>query len=190
MDPTYKGLSVPTPTKTRSTNPMLRKALLIGGIVLAFFIVAGIIASIITPNTTQISQRMLYRVDALIALTKSADANISNDSLAKINTDLRIVLIGDYAALNKTIPSQKSTKELAKIKAEETDTATSQKLKTAKINAQYDSIYKDSLLQKIEATIALADELQSKTSRSSTKLQLTTLKNHLNIYYYQIKKLS
>lgn len=189
MDPTYKGLSVPTPTKVRSGGLNMRKPLLIGGGILVLFIIIGIIANFLTPNTTIISQRLLYRVDALNTLMNSARASIQNDALAKINADLLIVMTGDYTALNKVIPTAKTTKELTAIKTEEADATTTANLKTAKVNGQYDSTYKTTLIQKIEATYALATELQNKSSKSSVKTALTTLKEHLNTYYTQLKNL-
>lgn len=189
MDPTYKGFSVPTPTKTRSGGLNLRMPLLIGGSVLVVIVIAGLIANFLTPNTTTISQRLLYRVDALNTLTQSAEDDISDDSIAKINTDLNIVMTGDYAALSKVIVAAKATKELSAIKTEEADAVTTTKLKTAKSNGQYNTTYKDVLLQKIQAAYALADEVQSKTSRNSVKSELTTLKEHLNTYYTELKNL-
>lgn len=190
MDPTYRGLSAPTPTKARSGKLNLRPALFIGGGVLILFVIIGLVVNMLSPNTTTLSQRLLYRVDALSTLISSARTDIGDDSLAKINADLSIVLTGDYAALAKVIPTAKSTNELKKIKTEEADADTTAKLKTAKINGQYDSTYKTVLIQKIEAANALANELQSKSSKSSVKSALTTLKDHLGIYYTELKKLN
>lgn len=189
MDPTYKGLSVPTPTKTRSGNPNLRKALLIGGGLLLLFVIIGFVANLLTPNTTNVSQRLLYRVDALSTLVSSAQKDISSNDLAKLNADLSIVLIGDYKTLTDVIPAAKTTSELTAIKTEEADSATTEALKTAKINGQFDSTYKTTLMQKLEAAYALADELLTKSSKSTTKTALTTFKNHLNTYYTELKAL-
>lgn len=189
MDPTYKGFSVPTPTKTKNGTLNMRRPLLIGGGLLAVFIIIGIIANILTPNTTNISQRLLYRVDALNTLMGAARSNIQDDALAKINADLLIVTTGDYTALSTAIPTAKTTKELTAIKTEETDATTTEKLKTAKINGQYDTTYKTVLKQKIESAYALATELQNKSSKTAVKSALTTLKEHLNTYYEQLKDL-
>lgn len=189
MDPTYKGLSVPTPSKTRPGSPNLRKALLIGGGILVLFIIIGFIANLMTPNTTNISQRLLYRVDALNELVSDAQDNISSDDLAKINADISIVLIGDYKTLTGVIPTVKTTKELTAIKTEEADATTTEALKTAKINGQFDSEYKTVLMQKLETTYALSNELLTKSSKSTTKAALTTFREHLITYYNQLKAL-
>lgn len=189
MDPTYKGLSVPTPSKTRPGGPNLRKALLIGGGLLLVFVVIGFIANLLAPNTTDISQRLLYRVDALNTLVSNAQDNISSDDLGKINADLSIILIGDYKALTNVIPTVKTTKELTAIKTEEADAATTDALKTAKVNGQFDSTYKKTLMQKLEATYALSNELLTKSSKSTTKTALTTFREHLITYYNQLKAL-
>lgn len=189
MDPTYKGLSVPTPTKTRGGGFNLRKPLLIGGGVLVFFILIGILANLFTTDTSTLSQRLLYRMDALEALAASAKNDISSDSLSKINADLSLVLTGDNTALKKVIPAVKTTSELTKIKTEETDANTTAKLKTAKVNGQYDSSYKEVLIQKIETANALITELWSKSSKSSVKTELVTINEHLKVYYAQLKAL-
>lgn len=189
MDPTYKGLSVPTPIKTRGGGLNLRKPLLIGGGILVFFILVGVIANLFTTDTSTISQRLLYRMDALEALTNTAKSNISSDSLSKINADLSLILTGDNVSLKKVIPVAKTTTELTKIKTEETDAATATKLSSAKINGQYDSTYKQVLLQKIETANALITELWSKSSKSSVKAQLLTINDHLKVYYAQLNAL-
>lgn len=180
---------MPTPTKTRGGGLNLRKPLLIGGGILVFFILIGVLANLFTTDTSIISQRLLYRMDALEALTASAKNNISSDSLSKINTDLSLVLTGDNTALKKVIPAQKMTSELTKIKTEETDADTTAKLKTAKVNGQYDSSYKAVLLQKIETANALITELWSKSSKSAVKAELVTINDHLKVYYTQLKAL-
>ena len=190
MDPTYRGLSAPTPTKTRTNTLNLRPALFIGGGVLLLFVIVGLIANMLSPNTTTLSQRLLFRVDALNTLLRSAHTDIGDDSLAKINADLSIVVLGDSAALIKVIPAAKTTNELKAIKTEESDAATIAKLKTAKINGQYDDVYTAVLIQKIEAANALAIELEKKSSKSSVKTALATFKDHLGIYYTQLKSLN
>jgi len=44
-------------------------------------------------------------------------------------------------------------------------------------------------MQKLEAAYALADELLTKSSKSTTKTALTTFKDHLNTYYTELKAL-
>ncbi len=189
MDPTYKGLSVPTPTRTRGGGLNLRKPLLIGGGIIVLITIAAFVANALTPNTTTLSQRLLYRTDALLALTNSAQKDISSDALAKVNADLMIVLTSDNAALQKAIPAAKTTKELTKIKTEETDADTTARLATAKINGEYDSTYKTILLQKLETENALVSELWTKSSKASVKSTLLTLNDHLKLYYAQLKAL-
>lgn len=189
MDPTYKGLSVPTPTKVRQKGPSFKRPLLIGLGGVLFIILLWVLVTIFSPNTTAISQRTLYRVDSLTTMMKSAQSNIQDDSLAKLNADLYIVILGDYSALSKAIPTAKSSKELTAIKTEETDAATTAKLKTAKVNGKFDSTYKAVLLQKMEAANALAVELKGVSSKSAVKSALTTFTGHLQTYYTQLKAL-
>jgi hypothetical protein len=167
----------------------MRTPLLIGGGILVFFILVGLLANMFSTDTTTISQRLLYRVNSLSALATSANSTIQSDSLSKINAEFSSVLTSDITALGKVIPTAKTTKELTTIKTEEADAATTAKLATAKINGQYDSTYKTVLMQKIEATNALVTELWSKSSSSSVKTALTTLNSHLKVYYAELKTL-
>jgi len=102
---------------------------------------------------------------------------------------LLIVLASDSVALKKVIPTAKTTTELTKIKTEEADAASVTKLKTAKINGQYDTTYKDILIQKIETANALVTELYGKATKSSVKSELVTINEHLKVYYAQLKAL-
>ena len=188
MDPTFKGLSAPTPTKVRTSNANLRKTLIIGGALLLLIAIVGVVMTLLTPNNT-LSQRFLYRLDALSALTLTAQSSIQDDNLSKINADLSIVLTGDVTSINKLIPTAKTTPELTAIKTEETDKTTTDNLKTALVNGQYDSTYKTVLKQKVDAANALAAELAGKTTSTELKQALATLEDHLHTYYIQLTSL-
>jgi hypothetical protein len=186
MDPTFKGLGAPTPTKMRTSNASLRKTLVITGGFLLLVIVIGVAVSLLTPNNATLSQRFLYRLDALDTLTSTAQASIQDDNLSKVNADLSLVLTGDITSINKLIATAKTTPELTAIKTEEADKTTTDNLKTAQINGQYDSTYKTVLKQKVAAANALAVELAGKTTDTQLKQALATLQSHLQTYYTQL----
>ncbi len=189
MDPTFKGLSAPTPTRMRTNNASLKKVLVIAGGFLLLIAVIGIVATLLTPNDTALSQRLLYRLDALSALATTANSSIQDDNLSKINADVSIVLTGDIASINKLIPTAKTTPELTAIKTEEADATTTANLKTALVNGEYDSTYKTVLEQKLEAAKALAAELAGKTTSAQLKQALATLQDHLQTYGVQLTNL-
>lgn len=191
MDPTYKGLHVPTPMSTpqRKGSGNLKKGLVIGGVIIAGIILLGLAVNFLTPNNTGITQRMLYRIDALSTLTSSSRAFIKNGDLSKINTDLSIMLNGDNAELKKAVPVVKMTPELTAIKKEETDATTADKLKTATINGAFDTVYKTVLMQKLEAASQIIKDVYKETSSKTLKQTLTNTADHINTYYQQLKKL-
>lgn len=189
MDPTFKGLSAPTPKKVQTSSTSLRKALVIAGGFLLLIAIAGVAMTLLTPNNTTLSQRFLYRLDALDALTVTARANIQDDNLSKVNADLSLVLTGDITSISKLIATAKTTPELTAIKTEEADATTTDNLKKALVNGQYDSTYKTVLKQKVGAASALATEIAGKTTSTQLKQALTTLQDHLQTYYTQLTNL-
>lgn len=189
MDPTFKGFSAPTPVTQKRGGLNWRMGLLIAGGLTGLIIIVSVIAGLLSPNTTNTSQRLLYRMDTLATLVTSARSNIHDDALGKINADLSIMLLGDSASLKKLITTAKTTPELTAIKKEESDTATTDKLKTALVNGAYDTTYRTILVAKLEAAATLIKDLHSKTSSKALKQALVTASDHINTYYQQLKKL-
>lgn len=189
MDPTFKGLGVPTPVRMPAKSFDIRRGLLFGGIVVAVVIIVSLVVSTVTAGPTNELQRMLYRLDALSTLTINARGSISSDELSKVNASLSLILEGDNVAIKKVISPVQLNSTLSAIKTEETDTASTDKLQTAKLNADYDSTYRAIVTQKVEATSALATELLDKVSSSQQKTALTTLRTHLDTYDAQLKSL-
>ncbi len=189
MDPTFKGLGAPMPSKTSSSGPNFKLIFIILGGVLAVVIIASLIIGRVNGDSTALSQRLLYRLDALYSLTSNAQSNIVSDDIAKINSEASLVLAGDIVAVEEVIPAAKSSSTLTAIKTEELDATTVANLKTAKINGVYDKTYTTALLQKLEAAYALAGEVNDGSSSTKVKAALTTLRDHLSTYYTQLKKL-
>ncbi len=186
MDPTYKGLGVPVPDKIRSPGPNFRLIFTVVGVFILIVAVVGIIAQMNSGGSSNHSQRLLYRLDALVALTSSASSSLQDDDLSKINAEVALVLTSDAVDVKKVIPAAKADKTLNDIKAEEADKATAETLKTAKLNGIYDTSYRTILKQKIETTYALAGEVSDKSSKTSVKNTLATLREHLSTYFKQL----
>lgn len=190
MDPTYKGLSAPTPHSNRpKTGVNWQRALLVAVGLIGGIMIIGLLVDVLSPKSTNITQRLLYRFDALTTLTNSARPNIKDNNLSKVNADLSLMLNGDNTAIKKVTPVVKMDAELTAIKKVETDATTTDKLKTALVNGSFDTAYKKVLIQKLEATSSLITEVSSKTSSSTLKKALATAYDHMNTYYIQIKKL-
>ncbi len=117
MDPTYKGLSAPTPNSGRSSSGLdWRRGLFFTAGLVGLIVIIALVSSMLTPNTTNITQRLLYRLDALTTMATSARSNIRDDSLSKINADLSLILNGDYLAIKKATPVVQMNAELTAIK--------------------------------------------------------------------------
>ncbi len=186
MDPTFKGLPTPLPTARQQQGPNFRLILLVAsGFLLLIFVLGLLFSSGGSPTDT--TQRLVYRIDALIALTSSAKSNIKDDELAKLNAELSLTLIGDQALLTSVLPKVKVDKTLTAIKKEEADSATLALLKDASVNGTHDTTYRSVLSTKIQETSALAEEVSSASSKKVIKDILTTLKDHLTIYFGQLE---
>lgn len=189
MDPTYKGLPTPLPTIQRKRGPNLKLvALIAGGFLLLITILGMLFANSGSGNSEQ-NQRLLYRLEALIALTSGDQSNVKNDDLQKISAELSLILTGDQTTLKTIIPTVKSSKTLVAIKTAEADATTTEKLKTAAANGTYTATYKTVLQDKLSAMYALATTVSGSTSSTKFKNALATLNEHLTLYSNQLTSL-
>lgn len=186
MDPTFKGLSAPLPS-TRPTRraPQLKLILLIAG---GFLLIVTVLGLIFSRGGTDkyLSQRLVYRIERVQALTNSAE-NASNNEIRKIASEVRIVLSGHATTLKPLLPSAKTDKQLAAIKTAEQDETGQKALSDAKLNGVFDSTYKRLFSEKIQETYALAGEIHDKTPNKSLKTALANLRNDLQAYYTQLQ---
>jgi len=190
MDPTYKGLPTPLPTVQGRRGPNLRLVLIIAGAFLLLITVLGLIFSAGNGSSTEQNQRLLYRLDALLTLTKNAQDQLKDDSLKKLNAELSLVLTGDQTAVTKVIPTAKNSSSLTAIKTEETDADTTAKLKTAASNGTYNSTYKSVMQDKLSSLYSLSATVGKSSASSKTKAALATMNEHLTVYFNQLKDLN
>ena len=183
MDPTFKGLSTPVPDKTKTNGFNFKLVLLVTVGFLAVVVGAVLLASNLTKSSQYVNQRFIYRMEALTSMASKAQADIGEETLAKTNAELSLVLSGDTAIVKKIIPTVKTNKTLSGIRTEETDKDSLDSLKSAKINGIYDMTYKRILSQKIQTAMALATEVNEKSSSKELKTELERLSSHLQTYY-------
>ena len=188
MDPTYKGLPTPVPTRLPAKGPNLKLALIVGGGFLLLVVILGLLFA--QGDKTDALQRLGYRIDTFTAMVAAADPDIKDDELAKLNAELALVIGGDAAALDKILPSDKGNQTLATIKAQETDAlnTTKAELKTALSGGGHDTTYRKTLQEKIQALYSLATEAEAASRSAATKASLETLREHLEFYFNQLKK--
>jgi hypothetical protein len=182
MDPTYLGQPIPTPTASRPSGIKSHRIFLIILVLVIAVIVGMLLIFAGSDSTGTLQQRLSARQETTLKLVQDGQKNISGGDLSKLNSELTIVLIGDNAAIQAALTSA-GLKEVDKaIVAAEADNATFEQLKSAKLNAQYDTTYRRVLTQKIESLRSLLQELHKSTKIQSLKPPLAAEYEHLGTY--------
>lgn len=189
MDPTYLGHPIPTPTAQPRGGLMTKRTLflIIGAIVALAVGMIMIFAS--GDNSATLRQRVSARQATTIKLIADGQKNITRDDIAKINSELSIVLASDNSKLQTALKTAGLKKTDKTITAAEADAATFEKLKTAKLNAQYDSTYLSVLTQKLESLRGLLVELNENTRSRSLKAATADEYRNLGIYLNALSRL-
>lgn len=161
--------------------------LVVGGLVAV--VVGAVLLMASQDNSGQLQQRLYARQATTLKLVADGQKNISDDDLAKINSELSIILNGDNKALTTALKTAGLKKIDAAIKSAEADTESFEALATAKLNAQYDDAYRNMLTQKLETLHALLKEVHSKTRSSSLKTAIAAEYKHLTPYINALTEL-
>lgn len=180
------GAPVPLPTTRRSGGPFSRQTLLVGIILIVAVIAGLLLLTMGGDHSGALQQRLDARQKTLIKLVGDGQKNLQDDKLLKLNSELSLVLLSDNNTLTSALTLPKKTDKT--ITANEADTATFDKLDTARINGQYDTTYKDALTQKLTTTLALMRELNDAAKKKSVKTALSTEYTHLAGYLSQLQQ--
>ncbi len=190
MDPSLLGQPIPVPTTQKPSRG-------INGRVIAF-ILAGLVAVVAGiflllnsgDNSGALQQRMTLREKALLEITKDGQKHIISPELRKINSEISILLYGHSARLDAAYKKSgvKATKDKAVVSDENAD-ASLEKLKSAELNGQYDSVYKGVLTQHLTALNALGREFHNSTKSKSVKDALSAQFTDVAIYLKQLETL-
>jgi len=183
MDPSLLGHPIPTPTARKRTGVMTKRTLFVALAVIAAIAAGAFMLLGSQDNSGQLQQRLSARQATTLRLIADGQKNIESDDLAKLNSELSIVLTGDNVTLQSALKTAGMKKADKTVVAAEADTETFTKLKTAKLNAQYDASYKNVLIQKLESLQALLQELHGKTKSKSLKSALATEYEHVARYH-------
>lgn len=189
MDPSYLGRPIQAPTAQKPSGLMTHRVFII---VLAM--VAAVVAGILlmfagSDSTGTLQQRLSARQTTTLKIVADGQKNITSPSLAKINSELSIVLTGDNAAVQAALTNAGLKKVEKTITADEADLVTFEELKSAKLNGQYDATYQRILTQKLESLRALLQELHGATKISDLKPSLATEYKNLGVYLDALEKL-
>lgn len=161
---------------------MTKQTLIIGSLLVGA-VIAGILMMLGSgENSGELQQRLSARHATTLKIIADGQKNLSDDELSKLNSELSIVLQGDDAALKPALADVGFKKASKEIVAAEADLATFEKLKNAKLNAQYDATYHVVLTQKLESLLALLQELHGATNSKTLKSVLATEHHHLTTF--------
>lgn len=179
MDPSYIGqpMSAPTKQPARGAGLSGRLILVVIGLLVAVFAGIGLLIAN-QDNTGALSQRLTLRLEALEDILKDGKKNATSDKMKKLTGELSILLTGDKATIEAALPATKTKKSDTLTEAESSKPSI-ERLKNAKINANYDTAYASELTAKLEATSALIRELHSETKSKALKEALDTTLQHL-----------
>lgn len=159
-------------------------------VLLTVAIVAGLIMMFASSDSTgQMQQRLSARQTTTLKLIADGQKNLTDDNLAKLNSELNIVLLGDDREIQDALKAAGLKKVEKAVIADESDTETFSQLKTAKLNAQYDATYRRVLAQKLEALRSLLEELHGATKIKGLKPSLAKEYQHLGTYLESLNKL-
>ena len=191
MDPTLLGTPMPTPTAQKPTSAFPAKLVLIILAVIAVLVAGFMLLAAGSDNSGQLMQRVSDRQATTLKLIADGQKNLSDDDLQKLNSELNLIMLSDSAHVQSEMAKAGIAKKMDKdIVAAEADSATFDKLATAKLNAQYDTTYRTTLGQKLESLSALLRELHDKTKSKSLKTTLAAEYKHLSGYIDQLEKLA
>lgn len=170
---------MPAPTKQPAHGAGLsgKFIFVIIGMVVAVLVGVGLIVAN-RDNSGTLSQRLVLRLDALEEILKDGKKNASSDKMKKLTSELSILLAGDKAAIEAVVPKTKIKKSDSIAEAESSKPSI-ERLKNAKINANYDTAYASELTAKLEATSALIRELHGETKNRALREALDTTHVHL-----------
>ena len=191
MDPSLLGKSIPTPTAQKPASAFPARLVLIVLVIVAVLVGGFMLLVAGSDNSGQLMQRLSARQATTLKLIANGQKNLNDDNLQKINSELNLILLSDNTFVQGELSKAGMAKKMDKnIAAAEADSATFDKLASAKLNAQYDSTYRVTLTQKLESLSALLRELHDKTKSKSLKSALSAEYKHLSGYIDDLEKLA
>ena len=167
---------------------MIKRLIIIG---LLFAIVIGGIVFFFTRDTnpTKESQLLSARLSTLVRLLEEGNTNSRSSELKTFVNEATVLILSDqtaYAASLKAIGVKAPDKAT---NAAEADSTTFQKLESAKITGQFDTVYPGILEQKLDTTASLVREVQSKTPDAGLKASLAKLYATISLLQDRLSKL-
>ena len=146
-----------------------RTLIIIGSIVaVILLIVLLVIAANAGNGLKNEEQRLNARLQALSTLSESSAPSIQDDNVQKANAELDSITLTTLASLGTSLPKPSKA-----IQTDEADATLTSTLQNAKLAGTFDSAYKTAIQQKLEALVALLDDI-------STQVKAGPLSQNLN----------
>lgn len=189
MNPQYQNIISPPPSKRQTTRFTPKALLLVGGILIAVLIAITLL--LLGSGNKPVSQmeHLSARFETLQTILKLGTKNVKAADLKKVQSDASILVIGDGALINQAMKDAGFAKISKDITTSEADAATLATLSDAQLNGTFDTAYKKVLSQKLESTMALMREIDSKTNNKALKSALSTAYTHFGGLLDQLAKL-
>lgn len=190
MDPSLYGQRITPPTAQKPPSKFTpRLLLIIGFIIFAILAAIGLMFMNAASNDPTLRQKLSARQETTLEIIADGQKNLTSDSLKKINSELNLVLKSDDAELQAALVSSGMKKVEKEVAASESGDETLTSLKNSKLNAQYDTVYKSVITQKLTALRGLILEVHEQSRSKALKQVLVSEDAHLKSYVEQFEKL-
>lgn len=175
MNLSYRDEMPPVPEKKKiQLFSLTPKTLMFVGIGVGV-VILGILL-LVWSNSGNISpqlQRLSARLDTMQTIASDSDRSIRNNDLRRLNSDLRILTTGSIVKLREPMTAAGMGSVSGDIRAAEADTATIERLETAKTGGDFDGVYARIVEQKINTITVLMMEIYDNTRNANLREALS-----------------
>lgn len=175
MNLSYRDEMPPVPEKRKmQLFSLTPKTLMFAGIGVGV-VILGILL-LVWGNSGNISpqlQRLSARLDTMQTIASDSDRSIRNNDLRRLNSDLRILTTGSIVKLREPMTAAGMGSVSGDIRAAEADTATIERLETAKTGGDFDGVYARIVEQKINTITVLMMEIYDNTRNANLREALS-----------------
>lgn len=138
---------------------------------------------------TKEAQHLSARYTTLQSILKEGSTRARSAELKQFSTEASLLIATDQTAISSALPSIGVKKVSKEIMLSEADATTFTKLNDAALNSQFDTVYPNVLARKLDSTVALTEEVDSKTTSVSLKAALARSKATLTDLQNRLSKL-
>lgn len=174
-------ISAPQQQKGPMLQLNLKTILLIGGALVVVVIGLALIIGMLTGGKETAWQQLDARLTTTVTIVDDASANIKNNRLKSVNSDLKLYLANSKRDLAEILTANKvSVKETPKtLLAKENGEAMIKRLEDGRLNAKFDSTYSRELSYQLSTLLSLYQKLYAENNGVKTRAFLTNAYDNL-----------